>query len=111
MSKSANRGPLKSQDIRSKSTSQLLGHRVEFGRKKPLVEHVLDGRNPFVMEIVKNASLDASPIVDRHDQMLFPVRESGNGRRSSQFADLPRYVLKAILANEFCRTLIALPPD
>ena len=52
-----------------KMRSVLLGHRVVVRGKNSAIEQPLDLLDPGVMEIVKDASVDAGPIVNGHDEL------------------------------------------
>src|SRR5258708_806235 len=48
------------------TTGNLFGQRIVIWRKQAGIQGSLDRGNPLVMEIMKDAGIDARPIVDRH---------------------------------------------
>jgi hypothetical protein len=52
----------------SDPNGDLLGHCVETARQYATIQRVLDRGNPVVVEVVKNARLNAGPVVDRHGE-------------------------------------------
>src|SRR5208337_706558 len=57
---------LERDDIRNRTTGDLLRHRHITGWKQPGVQGVADRDHPALVKIVKITSFDSSPVVNRH---------------------------------------------
>jgi len=53
--------------IRAEAAADLLGQGIVIGRKNSAIECVPEARNPLVVEMVKNACIDARPVMNRHN--------------------------------------------
>src|SRR3712207_3518646 len=77
---------MQGQDVRDPAPADMFRNRAVTGRQPSRVPRIAKRDGPALMERVKQARVDAGPVVNRHGSSLLPTGYAGAGRAGNPSA-------------------------